>query len=152
MADILKNITERLIGNVKEANFEGSNIVLYTQNENFFKTGEGRIKEIVNDIKKRVELRADQKILKEQPETEKKIKALVPEEAEITDIIFDYHGSIVVIVAKKPGLVIGKQGSIVDEIKQKTLWTPQIQRSASIKSKIRSGNHVMAKCQHQCYY
>jgi len=41
-----------------------------------------------------------------------------------------------VIEAKKPGLVIGKQGSILEEIKHKTLWTPYIQRSPAIKSKI----------------
>jgi len=33
-------------------------------------------------------------------------------------------------------MVIGKQGSILEEIKQKTLWIPQIQRSPAIKSKI----------------
>ena len=91
MADILKNITDRLHGKVKEANFEGANIVLYTQNEDFFKTGEGKIKEIVNDIKKRIELRADSKLLKDKEETEKIIKEIVPSEAEITEIIFDFH-------------------------------------------------------------
>jgi len=134
--DILKNITERFRGDINEANFEGANIVLYTQNENFFKTGESRIKEIVNEIKKRVELRADQKILKPQAEVEKRIKEIVPAEAEITDVIFDFHRSIVVIEAKKPGLVIGKQGSILEDIRKETLWTPQVQRSPAIKSKI----------------
>jgi len=68
--------------------------------------------------------------------TEQEIKKIVPEEAEITNVIFDFHRSIVVIEAKKPGMVIGKQGSILEEIKQKTLWIPQIQRSPAIKSKI----------------
>src|SRR3989344_618960 len=134
--DILKNITGRLPGLIKEANFEGANIVVYTDNEKFFKEGETQIKEIVNEIKKRIELRADQKILPTQEVVEKTIRELVPEDAEITNIIFDFHRSIVVIEAKKPGLVIGKQGSILDEIKLSTLWTPQIQRSPAIKSKI----------------
>ena len=136
MADILENIKGRLSGKVKEANFEGANIVLYTQNEEFFKTGEGKIKEIVNDIKKRIELRADSKLLKDKEETEKEIKEIVPSEADITDILFDFHRSIVVIEAKKPGMVIGKQGSILEEIKKKTFWIPQVQRSPSIRSKI----------------
>jgi KH/beta-lactamase-domain protein len=134
--DILKNITEQLHGNITEANFEGANIVLYTNNENFFKDDKGKIREIVNEIKKRVELRADQKILPKQEEVEKEIRRIVPEEAELTNIIFDFHRSIVVIEAKKPGLVIGKGGSILDEIKKTTLWTPQVQRSPSIKSQI----------------
>ena len=134
--DILKNIQDKLFGEISEATFEGANIVLYTKNENFFKEGEGRIKKIVDEIKKRIELRADQEILSDQDKTEKEIKKIVPVEAEITSIIFDPHRSIVVIGAKKPGLVIGKQGSILDEIKRATLWTPQVQRSPAIKSQI----------------
>lgn len=134
--DILKQITEQLHGDITEASFEGANIVLYTANEKFFKEGESTIKQIVDQVKKRIELRADQKILTSQEKTEVEIKKIVPEEAEITDVIFDIQRSIVVIEAKRPGLVIGKQGSILDEIKNKTLWVPQVQRSPAIKSKI----------------
>ena len=134
--DILKKITDRLHGLVTEANFEGANIVLYTDNEKFFREGEPKIKEIVNEIKKRIELRTEQKILPPQEQTEKKIREIIPAEAEITNVIFDYQRSIVVIEAKKPGLVIGKQGSILEEIRKTVLWTPQIQRSPAIKSQI----------------
>jgi len=134
--DILKNITEQLRGYIKEASFEGANIVLYTDNEKFFKEGESKIKEIVEQIKKRIELRADQKILPDKEKAEDEIKNIVPQEAEITNLIFDVQRSIVIIEAKKPGMVIGKQGSILDEIRKKTLWTPQIQRSPAIKSQI----------------
>ena len=134
--EILKSIKERLHGNVSDATFEGANIVLYTTNENFFKEDDGKIREIVDEIKKRIELRADQKILSDKEEAEKEIKRIVPEEAAITNILFDNHRSIVLIEAKKPGMVIGKQGSILEEIRRTTLWTPQIQRSPAIKSKI----------------
>jgi hypothetical protein len=134
--DILKEIKDRLGEKVTDECFESANIVLYTNNERFFKEGEGKIKEIVNEIKKRIELRADQKILLEQSKAEKEIRKIVPEEAEITDIIFDIQRSIVVIEAKKPGMVIGKQGAILDEIKNATLWIPQVQRSPAIKSQI----------------
>jgi KH/beta-lactamase-domain protein len=134
--DILKHITEKLRGNITEANFEGANIVLYTDNQNFFKQGSAQIRELVDELKKRIELRTDTKILPSKEETEKKIKEIVPSEAEITQIIFEPHRSIVVIDAKKPGLVIGRQGSILDEIRKETLWTPNVQRSPMIKSKI----------------
>jgi KH/beta-lactamase-domain protein len=136
MLQILQTITDRLHGEVSEASFEGANIVLYTKNERFFKDDRGKVKEIVNDIKKRIELRADTKILKEKEEVESKIREIVPVEAEITDILFDLHRSVVTVEAKKPGLVIGKSGSILDEIKKETLWSPQVQRSPAIKSKI----------------
>lgn len=134
--DILKFITEKLQGKITEANFEGANIVLYTDNELFFREGEPKIKEIVNEIKKRIELRADPKILPDKTTAESQIRKNIPEEAELVNIIFDYYRSIVIIEAKKPGLVIGRQGSILDEIRKTTLWTPQVQRSPVIKSQI----------------
>jgi len=134
--DILKQIIEQLHESITDASFEGANIVLYTDNAKFFKEGEAKIKEIVDQIKKRIELRADEKILMEQAKTEAEIRKIVIPEAEITDIIFDVQRSIVIIEAKKPGMVIGKQGSILDEIRKTTMWVPQVQRSPVIKSKI----------------
>jgi KH/beta-lactamase-domain protein len=134
--DILKNITDQLGGKISEANFEGANIVVYTKDENFFIEGEPKIKAIVEQIKKRIELRADSKILPDKETAEVQIRKIIPVDAEITEIIFDVQRSIVIIEAKKPGLVIGKQGSILDEIRRKTLWMPQVQRSPAIKSKI----------------
>lgn len=136
MTDILKSITSELPKVISDAGFEGANIVLYTSDADFFREGEAKIKEIVNKIKKRIELRADEKILMKQEEAEKSINKIVPKEAELKSIIFDVQRSIVVIEAKKPGMVIGKQGSILQEIKQKTLWTPQVQRSPAIPSQI----------------
>jgi uncharacterized protein len=134
--DILKNITEQLHGNITDATFEGANIVVYTNNAKFFREGEPQIKEIVNQIKKRIELRADEKILMDSEKTEVEIKKIIPQEAEITGLIFDVQRSIVIIEAKRPGMVIGKQGSILSEIRNTTLWTPQVQRASAIKSKI----------------
>ena len=136
MVDILKSIREELPKAITSAEFEGANIVLYTEDKDFFKNGESQVKSIVDKIKKRIELRADKSILASEEETEKTIKALVPEEAEITNIIFDIQRSIVVIEAKKPGMVIGKQGSILADIKKSTLFIPVVQRSSVIPSKI----------------
>ncbi len=137
MADILKDIEKELPKSVvSSANFEGANIVLYTDSPNFFLEGETAIKEIVNKIKKRIELRAETKLLESTEKTEAEIKKIIPAEAEITNVLFDQQRSIVVIEAKKPGMVIGRDGSILREIKQKTFWIPQVQRSPAIESKI----------------
>ncbi len=134
--DLLKTIIDKLEGKIKEANFEGANVVLYTENGKFFKEGIGEIRAIVNEVKKRIELRADKELLLSEKDAEKEIRKIVPEEADLTNIIFDLHRSIVIIEAKKPGLVIGKQGSILNEIKEKTFWSPQVQRSPALSSKI----------------
>jgi KH/beta-lactamase-domain protein len=136
MSDILKDIQKELPKVISSANFEGANIVLYTDDLDFFKDNNGLIKELVNKFKKRIELRADEKLLKNQEETEKIIKDVIPEDAGLEDIKFDPQRSIVVIEAKRPGLVIGKSGSIIREIKDKTYWIPEVQRSPAIKSKI----------------
>jgi len=137
MSDILKDIQAELPkGTITSANFEAANIVLYTEDMDFFRDNNGKIKELVNKFKKRIELRADEKLLKSEEDTKKIIKETIPEEAEITEILFDAQRSIVVIEAKKPGLVIGKEGSILREIKEKSLWIPEVQRSPAIKSKI----------------
>lgn len=137
MVDILKTIEDQLPkGVVASTIFEGANIVVYTSDSSFLKGGDSDIKEVVNKIKKRVELRGDKSILMGQDETEKKIREIVPENAEITQIIFDPQRSTVVIEAKRPGLAIGKGGSILREVKDATMWTPQVQRSPAIKSKI----------------
>ncbi len=134
--EILENIKSQIRGDITDASFEGANIVLYTNDEKFFKEGGSQIREVVDKIKKRIELRADSKILLEKEKTEEEIRKIVPKEAKITNILFDFHRSIVMIEAKKPGMVIGKQGSILEEIKKTTFWTPQIQRSPAIKSQI----------------
>lgn len=137
MADILKTVEQELPkGSVADINFEGANIVIYTSDPGFFKTGEDKIKEVVNKIKKRIELRADKSLLMSEKKVEEEIKKIVPEESEIDQIIFDVQRSIAVIETKRPGLAIGKGGSILKEIKDQTFWTPQIQRSPAIKSKI----------------
>ncbi|VVB80197.1 Ribonuclease J [uncultured archaeon] len=137
MADILETIkTELPKGSVSSINFEGANIVVYTENKKFLMEGEEYIRALVNKIKKRVELRAETDLLADKEQTEKEIRKIIPEEAEITQILFDQQRSIVVIEAKKPGLVIGKAGSLLKDVKATTFWTAEVQRSPAIRSKI----------------
>ena len=63
MADILKSIKDELPKVISDAAFEGANIVLYTDNKDFFKKGEQEVKAVVDKVKKRIELRADKGIL-----------------------------------------------------------------------------------------
>ena len=131
--EIMKNLPEEKIS---AANFEGANIVLYTKDKSFFLNNNGLIKKIVDDIKKRVELRPDPAITMDMEKAEKEIKKIIPEEAGIDEVIFDPQRSRVIIEAEKPGLAIGKQGAVLREIREKTLWVPLIRRKPAIKSKI----------------
>ena len=131
--EILKNLPDHKIS---DAVFEGANIVLYTKDKDFFLHNNGMIREIVNKIKKRIELRPDPSITHDRELAEEEIRKIIPEEANIDQIIFDPQRSIVVIEAEKPGVAIGKQGENLREIREKTMWVPTIKRTPALKSQI----------------
>ncbi|MFH1591855.1 MAG: beta-CASP ribonuclease aCPSF1 [Candidatus Woesearchaeota archaeon] len=135
---ILEEVLSRLPDKTKISNsaFEGANIILYTKDKDFFINSNGVIKEIVNTIKKRVELRPDPSICMEMERAKKIIEDLIPKEAGHAETLFDAQRSIVIIQAEKPGLAIGKQGELLREIKKRILWVPVIQRIPAIRSKI----------------
>ncbi len=137
MAEIIKEIMKFLPADkVSDVAFEGANIVLYTKNKEFFVNNEGLIKQVVNEFKKRVELRPDPSITMSQEKAEKEIKKIMPEEAGVGQILFDTQRSIVIIEAEKPGLAIGKQGSLLREIREKVLWVPVIRRTPALRSQL----------------
>ncbi len=137
MASIIKEILKHLPeGAISNAIYEGANIVLYTKDKNFLVEGIDEIKKVVDIFKKRIELRADPSILMPPERAKKKILEIIPSEANVGEINFDPERSIVIIEAEKPGVAIGKQGSVLKEIKKKTFWTAQIKRKPPIRSEI----------------
>jgi len=137
MSDILKEVISDIpTGKVNAAVFEGANIVLYTKDKKFFLDDKGLVRSIVNKIKKRIELRPDPSVTMDREKAETLIMKLIPEEAKIDQIIFDPQRSIVIIEAEKPGVAIGKQGENLKNIKEKTMWVPQIKRTPAIRSQI----------------
>lgn len=137
MADILKEILKVLPeGKISDAAFEGANIVLYTKEKDYFLDNQGTIRKAVEQFKKRIELRPDPSLCMEQEKAEKLIKTLLPEDAGVTEFIFDAPRSQVIIHAEKPGLVIGRQGELLREISTKTSWVAFIKRVPPIRSKL----------------
>ncbi len=136
--ELFKEIESRLPSNAEIGDyaFEGANIVLYTENKDFFLKGDDVIRKIVDAIKKRVKLRADESLLLDPEKTEEFIRNLIPKEAELTNIWFDLKRSLVIIEAKKPGLAIGRGGENIQRIKRATFWTPKVRRSPAVKSDI----------------
>ncbi len=137
MSKILKEMLKYLDKEkISDSQFEASNIVFYTDDKEYFLKSQGIIKKIVNDFKKRVELRPDPSLTIEEEKAEEIIIKLIPKEVEVGNILFDPQRSIVTIEADKPGLVIGKNGNILQEIREKTFWVPIIRRKPAVKSKI----------------
>ncbi len=116
--------------------YEGANIVLYTKNKTFFLHGGDIIRQLVDDFKKRIELRADSSLRKDAETTKKLVEKTISKEAGITQILLEPARSRVIIEAKKPGLAIGKDGENLKAIKEETFWTPIVRRESIIPSKI----------------
>src|SRR3989338_9306617 len=95
MVDIIKEILSCIPNkeDISETAFEGANIILYTKNKSFLLDNNGLIKDIVDKIKKRVELRPDPSITMDAEDAKKIINKIIPKEAGIDNIIFDYHRS-----------------------------------------------------------
>ena len=121
---------------VADGCFEGSEIIIYTKNKEFFKNSTNVVKSIVSKIKKRIQIRSDLNILENEEKTIKFIKNLIPKDAGVKDIYFEPEFAKVVIHAEKPGLVIGKNGETLIKIKEETFWTPEIKRAPVIDSEI----------------
>lgn len=132
--EVMKHIPDKT--KISDSCFEGANIVLYTKDKNFFLDNNGLILDIVNSIKKRIELRADPAITLNMEKTKTAIEKLIPSEAGMENIIFDPQRARVIIEAEKPGIAIGKQGELLREIKKQTLWIPIIKRTPAIRSKL----------------
>jgi KH/beta-lactamase-domain protein len=124
---------------VSRIELEGSEIIVYTKDKQFFQSHEAIIRSIVEQIKKRIEVRAEKNLMLEQEEAKKKIEEIVPKEAGIKDIYFEPERSLVIIATEKPGIVIGKSGETFRKIKSETLWVPRIERVPPIKSEIVEG-------------
>jgi KH/beta-lactamase-domain protein len=121
---------------VTRIEFEGPALAVYTKRPEILFEQSSIIAEIVGLIRKRIVVRSDPSVRLAEKETEKKIEEIVPKEAEITSVNFDPSLGEVIIDAKKPGLVIGKNGAVLQEIVKETRWRPRILRSSPIPSKI----------------
>ncbi len=138
--EILEKVKSRLPSEVvSRIELEGSEIVVYTKDKEFFLTCEDQIRKIVSELKKRIEVRPEKNICLDEEYVKQKIMEIVPEEAKIRNIYFEPERSLVIISAEKPGLVIGKGGETFRKIKHETLWVPRIERVPSLKSDIIEG-------------
>ncbi len=137
-ADISQHILEKIPpeAEVTRIEYEGPALAVYTKKPEVLVEQSHIIAEIVKLIRKRIVVRSDPSIRAKERETERLIKEIVSEEAEITNINFDPSLGEVIIEAKKPGVVIGKNGEILQEIIKQTRWRPRILRSPPIPSKI----------------
>jgi len=141
--------TDRLFDNLREQvrriipseltvsfiEFEGPLVVVYTKEFEKFSENPNIAKQLAQGLRKRVAIRPDPSVLADADEVEKKIREMVPEDAQMTDIFFEYETGEATIEAIYPGIVIGKQGQLLNDLKKETGWNVKVIRSPPIPSK-----------------
>jgi KH/beta-lactamase-domain protein len=135
-------ISQYILGHVpKEAEvtrieYEGSTLAVYTKKPEILVSQSNLVADIVNVIRKRIVIRSDPSVRLPENDAERIAREIIPPEAEVTEINFDPSLGEIIVDAKKPGLVIGKNGAVLQEIIRRTKWRPRVLRSPPLRSKI----------------
>jgi len=136
--EVSQHILERVPkeAEVTRIEYEGPTLAVYTKRPEVLVDQSALIADIVNFIRKRIVIRSDPSVRLIETEAERMAREAIPPEAEVTEINFDPSLGEIIIEAKKPGLVIGKNGAVLQEIIRRTKWRPQVLRSPPLRSKI----------------
>jgi len=121
---------------VTRVEYEGPMLSVYAKKPEILVDQSSVVAEIVGVIRKRIVIRPDPSVRLAETEAEKITRELIAPEAEITDINFDPSLGEIIIETKKPGLAIGRNGTVLQDIIKKTKWRPHVLRSPPIRSKI----------------
>ncbi|HOZ43309.1 MAG TPA: beta-CASP ribonuclease aCPSF1, partial [Methanoculleus sp.] len=117
---------------ISDVEFEGPELVIYTDDPKQFADQADLIKVLARDLRKRIVVRPN--ILEDPERAAQEIRSVVPENAGISDLFFDPETGEVLIEAEKPGVVIGKNGITLREITKQIGWTPKVVRTPPIES------------------
>jgi len=124
--------------------FEGPRLAIYVKNVGLLAEQSYVVTEIVNLLHKRIVIRSDQSIRLPEREAEAYIRKIIPAEAEISSINFDPSLGEVVVEATKPGVAIGKEAAVLQQLVKETRWRPRILRAPPLHSKIiTSTRHIL---------
>ncbi|MFA5944130.1 MAG: beta-CASP ribonuclease aCPSF1 [Candidatus Thermoplasmatota archaeon] len=138
--DLLRNLRAQVDGlvprdvDVTDLDFEAHELVLYTKTPAAFADGT-LIRKLARSLQKRIAVRPDPSALMPAEEAAKRIKAIIPAEAGLTDLSWADAIGEVTLEAQRPGLAIGAQGSTLNRIRAEVGWNPRVVRAPPIPSK-----------------
>lgn len=134
LKELKAKIDDRVPKGIKVSNveFEGPELVIYTDDPKRFADEADLIKILARDLRKRIVVRPN--VLEDPEIAANEIKSVVSDGAGITDIFFDPDTGEVLIEAEKPGVVIGKNGTTLRDITKEIGWTPKVVRTPPIES------------------
>ena len=120
---------------ITDIEFEGAELVIYTKDPEKFAEQNEIVKQLAKKLQKRIVVRPDPDVLEDMEKAEEKIRALIPEEAKLVDIYFEPDVGEVTIEVEKPGVAIGKKGTLLNEIRKEIGWAPKVIRAPPMASR-----------------
>ncbi|MBE6527450.1 MAG: MBL fold metallo-hydrolase, partial [Thermoplasmata archaeon] len=115
--------------------FEASLIVVYVRNYEKFSGNQDIARKLATTLRRRVDIRPDPSTLEAEDAVEERIRGMVPEDADVTGIIFSPETGEVTIEAVNTVAVLGDAGSLLQNIRKETGWNVKVVRSPPIPSK-----------------
>ena len=119
---------------IDEVHYEGPDLVVYTQTPREFAGDGDLIARLARTLRTRITVRPAPGAQADRREAEDRIRAIVPEEAGLTNLEFYPTTGEVIIEAEKPGLVIGRGGSTLREITRDVGWSAEVLRTPPMES------------------
>jgi len=119
---------------VTKIEYEGPRFAVYTKNPKFFAENSFVISDIVSNLKKRVVIRADKSIRKNEGETESIIIQKLPQDVVIERFVFDKVLGEVFVEVKNLHKVYSSIAELNQQIFSDTGWRPKFRKTFSMKS------------------
>lgn len=120
---------------ISDIQFEGPVIAIYTTEYDKYSGDNTTAKNLAQALRRRVDIRPDPSMLEDANEVEEKIRAMIPESAELFDINFIPETGEAIIEAVNISEVVGKEGQLLSEIKKESGWNVKAIRAPPIPSK-----------------
>jgi KH/beta-lactamase-domain protein len=119
---------------IESVSFEGPVLVVYTPDVEKFAARDRLVPDLASSLQKRITIRPTPDALVPAAEAEPRIRETIPDDAGVETLEFDAETGEVLIEARKPGLVIGRHGNTLDEIRGSVGWTPEVLRTPPMES------------------
>src|SRR3989454_658119 len=98
---------------ITQVDFEGPTIVIYTKNMEVFAESNDLVRQIAQQLRRRIVVRPDPSLLASPEEAEKIIREVIPPEAQITGIYFETETGEATIEARSAALLSTRESKVL---------------------------------------
>jgi KH/beta-lactamase-domain protein len=132
MGTILQSIPKE--AEVTKIEYEGPRIAIYTKNPRFLMDHNDVISNMVNVIKKRIVVRTEESIRKNEEEARQILTQMLPKDTDLHGTFFDTATGELTIEVKRPWLLNNNETFNIADLVAKIGWRVRIRKSTVIQS------------------